>query len=57
MEYVNEINRKTLENEISIYQRLGHYKEIIPCLQTSNYGFELAFAKQGNVEDYIKAKT
>lgn len=57
MEYVNEINRKTLEHEINIYQRLGHYKWIIPSLQTSNYGIELAFAKQGNLEDYIKAKT
>ena len=56
MEYINDINRKTLENETNIYQRLGHYEGIIPCLQTSNYGIELAFAEQGNLEDYIKAK-
>ncbi|KAK5369421.1 hypothetical protein LTR20_007701 [Exophiala xenobiotica] len=56
MEYINEINVKTLENEVKIYQRLGHYEGIINCLQTSNYGIELAFAKQGNLEDYIKAE-
>lgn len=56
MEYINEINRTTLENEIDIYQRLGHHKGIICCLQTSNYGIELAFAKQGNLEDYIRAQ-
>ncbi|EXJ84799.1 serine/threonine protein kinase [Capronia epimyces CBS 606.96] len=56
MEYINEINRRTLENEIQIYQRLGHHDGIISCLGTSNYGIELAFAKQGNLEDYIQAQ-
>ncbi|OAL29835.1 hypothetical protein AYO20_09028 [Fonsecaea nubica] len=55
MDYINEINRKTLENEIKIYQRLGHYEGILSCFQTSNYGIELAFAKQGNLEDYINS--
>lgn len=56
MEYINEINRRTLENEIKTYRRLGHHPGIISCLQTSNYGIDLAFARQGNLEDYIKAK-
>ncbi|OAL28653.1 hypothetical protein AYO20_09377 [Fonsecaea nubica] len=36
-ECINEVNRKTLENEVAIYRRL------------------VAFAKQGDLEDYIKS--
>ncbi|KIW76984.1 hypothetical protein Z517_09428 [Fonsecaea pedrosoi CBS 271.37] len=54
-EYINEVNRKTLENEVAIYRRLGRCKGAVSCVQTSNYGIELAFAKQGDLEDYIKS--
>lgn len=55
-EYLNEINRKTIDNEIKVYERLGRYKGIISCLQTTNYGIELAFADEGNLQDYIGTK-
>jgi hypothetical protein len=54
MEYINDINRKTLKYEKSIYERLGNHEGIILCFKASDYGIELAFAKQGNLETYIK---
>lgn len=53
VEYMNEINRQTLENEIQVFKRLGNYKGIIPYFQTSQYGIELALA-QGNLECYLE---
>ena len=54
MEYINDINHKILKNEKSIYQRLGNHNGIISCFKASDYGIELAFAKQGNLETYIE---
>ncbi|RJE21775.1 STYKc [Aspergillus sclerotialis] len=53
VEYINEINKQTLDNEIQVFQRLGSYKGIIPHFQTSQYGIELALA-QGNLEPYLE---
>ncbi|EAS27318.3 serine/threonine protein kinase [Coccidioides immitis RS] len=53
MEYVNEINQQTLQNEIQVFERLGNYKGIIPCFKTSQYGIELARA-QGDLESYLE---
>lgn len=52
MEYINEINREALKHERNIYERLGNHKGIISCLKASDYGIELAFAKQGDLERY-----
>ncbi|MCJ1253633.1 hypothetical protein MMC24_001445 [Lignoscripta atroalba] len=57
MEYIHDINRETLKHEKSIYERLGNHKGIIHCFKASDYGIELAFAKQGNLETYIKTNT
>ncbi|PYI28479.1 hypothetical protein BP00DRAFT_260113 [Aspergillus indologenus CBS 114.80] len=53
VEYMNDINRQTLENEIQVFKRLGSYEGIIPYFQTSQYGIELALA-QGNLECYLE---
>jgi serine/threonine protein kinase len=53
MEYMNDINLKSLKQERSIYERLGNHQGIITCFKTSDYGIELAYAKQGNLETYI----
>jgi serine/threonine protein kinase len=55
MEYINEINRETLQNERNIYDRLGNHKGIISCLKSSDYGIELDFANQGDLETYIES--
>lgn len=57
MEYINDINRRTLKHERSIYERLGNHQGIITCFKASHYGIELAFAKQGNLETYIETST
>lgn len=53
-EYTNEINRETLKHEISVYERLGKHRGIISCFELSEYGIERAFARQDNLESYIK---
>ncbi|KAL6228867.1 hypothetical protein BDW75DRAFT_125176 [Aspergillus navahoensis] len=53
MEYMNEINQQTLENEIQVFKRLGSHEGIIPYFQTSQYGIELALA-QGDLESYLE---
>ncbi|KEF57084.1 uncharacterized protein A1O9_07274 [Exophiala aquamarina CBS 119918] len=55
-EYVNDINRKSINNEVEVYKRLGRHKRIKSCLQTTSYGIELAFANEGNLHDYINTK-
>ncbi|RAH75465.1 uncharacterized protein BO66DRAFT_445257 [Aspergillus aculeatinus CBS 121060] len=45
-EYLNEINRETLKNEIDVFERLGRHQGIIPCYRTSHYGIELARAQE-----------
>lgn len=57
MEYINEINRRTLQHEKSVYERLGSHGGIVSCLKASDHGIELAFAKDGDLEDYIVEKT
>lgn len=52
-EYLNKINHQILEKEIQAFERLGSYKGIIPCFQTSQYGIELALA-QDDLESYLK---
>ena len=54
-QYMNDINRSTLVHEIQIYKRLGYHKGIISCTCFSEYGIELVFAKQGDLESYIEA--
>lgn len=53
VEYMNQVNQQILENEIQVFERLGGFKGIIPCFQTSQYGIELALA-QGNLETYLE---
>ncbi|KAE8139543.1 kinase-like domain-containing protein [Aspergillus pseudotamarii] len=53
VEYMNNINQQTLENEIQVFERLGSHTGIIPYFQTSTYGIELALA-QGNLESYLE---
>lgn len=55
MQYINDINRSTLVHEIQVYERLGDHKGIISCIGASEYGIELAYAKQGDLESYIEA--
>lgn len=51
--YMNEINQKTLENEIQVFKRLGNWEGIIPHFTISQYGIELARA-QADLETYIE---
>lgn len=53
VEYMNNVNQQTLENEIQGFERLGSHKGIIPYFQTSTYGIVLALA-QGNLESYLE---
>lgn len=53
VEYMNEINQHTLENEIQVFKRLGSHEGIIPYFQTSQYGIELALAQE-NLESYLE---
>ncbi|PYH28180.1 uncharacterized protein BO87DRAFT_402470 [Aspergillus neoniger CBS 115656] len=53
VEYMNQINQQTLDNEIQVFQRLGSHKGIISCFQTSQYGIELALAQE-NLETYLE---
>ncbi|KAL2867714.1 uncharacterized protein BJX67DRAFT_352132 [Aspergillus lucknowensis] len=34
VEYINQINQQTLENEIQVFKRLGSHEGIIHCLLT-----------------------
>ncbi|RDW89988.1 uncharacterized protein DSM5745_01763 [Aspergillus mulundensis] len=52
-EYMNEINRKTLENEAQIFQRLDGGQGTIPCFQVSPHGIELARAED-DLESYLE---
>lgn len=42
MEYMNDINRETLQLERRIYSRLGSHEGIITCFKASEHGIELA---------------
>ncbi|KAL2865245.1 uncharacterized protein BJX67DRAFT_389475 [Aspergillus lucknowensis] len=42
VEYMNKINKKTLENEIQVFKCLGNWEGIIPHFNISQYGIELA---------------
>ncbi|GAB1195943.1 hypothetical protein APSETT444_005208 [Aspergillus pseudonomiae] len=53
VEYINDINQQTLENESRVFERLGNYQGIIPYFRTSKYGIELALA-QGDLESYLE---
>ncbi|TKA70972.1 hypothetical protein B0A49_07294 [Cryomyces minteri] len=55
VEYINDANRESLRRERWIYERLGDHEGIITCFKASDYGIELAFAKQGDLERYIKS--
>lgn len=54
-QYMNDVNRSTLVHEIQVYKHLHGNKGIISCICASEYGIELAFAKQGDLESYIEA--
>jgi hypothetical protein len=53
-EYLNQINRETLENERSTYERREIHKGVIHCFKSSPYRIKLTFAKQSNLETYIE---
>ncbi|KNG90120.1 hypothetical protein ANOM_002065 [Aspergillus nomiae NRRL 13137] len=53
VEYMNDINQQTLENEIWVFERLRSYEGIIPSFRISKYGIELALA-QGDLESYLE---
>ncbi|TKA39639.1 hypothetical protein B0A49_13815 [Cryomyces minteri] len=55
VEYINDANRESLRREKRIYERLGDHEGIITCFKASDYGIELAFAKQGDLERHIKS--
>ncbi|KAI9733256.1 MAG: hypothetical protein M1834_003340 [Cirrosporium novae-zelandiae] len=56
-EYLNDCNRGSLKREREIYKRLGNHKRIITCFKISEYGIELAYAKQGDLHSYIETNT
>ncbi|PYH80536.1 hypothetical protein BO82DRAFT_403321 [Aspergillus uvarum CBS 121591] len=51
-EYLNQINRETLQNEVEVYKRLVSPQGIITCYRTSQHGIELARAQAG-LEPYL----
>ncbi|TAQ86913.1 hypothetical protein B7494_g4750 [Chlorociboria aeruginascens] len=53
-EYTNEINKSNLENEKRVYKRLGNHNGIASCFQISADGIELAYFKNGDLEQYLK---
>lgn len=52
-EYMNEIKQQTLQNEIKVFERLGHHKGIIHCFKVSEQGIELA-AAESDLETYLE---
>ena len=54
VESTNQMNEEQLENEKRIFQRLGSHIGIIPCIQISAEGIEIAYIKNGTLEDHIK---
>lgn len=52
-EYMNEIRRQTLQNEIEVFERLGHHKGIIHCFKRSQHGIELDSA-ESDLESYLE---
>jgi hypothetical protein len=54
MEYSNSVNGAALKREKAVYQRLGNHEGIIHCFKASDDGIELVFAKEGDLEAYIK---
>ncbi|KAJ0423490.1 kinase-like domain-containing protein [Aspergillus carlsbadensis] len=54
-EYMNDMNRQLLANEIEAFKRFGRHEGIIECFQLSQYGIELALAN-GDLEDYINER-
>lgn len=55
-DYYNFINRSEIQNEKAVYERLGGHDGIIQCFNAQNDTLELAFAEQGDLEDYIREK-
>lgn len=53
VEYMNDINQQTLDNEAQVFQRLGNHEGIINHFRTSQYGIELALAQE-NLESYLE---
>lgn len=53
VEYMNDINQQTLDNEAQVFQRLGNHEGIITHFRTSQYGIELALAQE-NLESYLE---
>lgn len=53
--YTNEVNIDALNNEASIYRRLGQHEGILQCIQiVDRYSIELAFANQGDLMKYME---
>ena len=51
---INDDNQEFFRNEMQIYSRLGNHRGIITCFKISDYGIELAYAKEGDLENYIE---
>jgi len=50
----NEMNIEQMGNEKQIYARLGSHAGIVPCLQISADGIELAYLKNGSLDQYLR---
>ncbi|KAL9594717.1 MAG: hypothetical protein Q9219_006881 [cf. Caloplaca sp. 3 TL-2023] len=53
-EYVNEVNRVTLEAEKAVYSRIGRCDGIAECINTSKDGILLALYERGDLESFIE---
>ena len=55
-EYVNEVNRKTLESEKAVYLRVGRCDGIAKCINISKDGILLALYERGDLESYVEGE-
>jgi hypothetical protein len=53
---INQDNCEILKNERAIYERLGQHSGIIQCFNATDEVLELAYAKEGNLLEYIETQ-
>ena len=52
-QYLSEIAREVLDNEIKVYQRIGKHSGVAECVELSRDGIWLIFYEGGNLDSYI----
>ena len=49
-----DIANESIEHEKEVYRRLGKHDAIVPCLDLSGPGIQMALMTHGNLRDYLQ---